>query len=900
MGVNRHLINTYGALLDDTMPAVQLAERVGADAEMAWGAADRLRGAASEDEIAAAAGQLQTLIDGIGTGVEALRLRHGGEGAGDGTQRSREHAEGMRAGALEAHAIRTAMRAAEERVDAAAPRLAAIVSAQNDLARLRITTGISELYTARGFAIRPGLDRLADRDFFAYERIGELSEATAELGRGLRRVASAQEPGEIEALGARLAGDLARARARLPFLPSPGARGAAAGELDAYADALGEGGLLASRLRLLEAQTALASVSAALDRELNALTSEAQRLRDLSHATTLERISAVSRLSFLLGGGLALATALAVIGGAFIWLYARRRIVGRLGAVAGRIVRVAQDDFGEPAAITGPDEIGRLEKAFNVLRRRSLEAARLRGSLEEAVRARTADVVEEMRVSDAARTEAQAADRAKTHFLARMSHEIRTPLNGVIGMLRLLAVEEEEPARRRRLKAALASADDLRALTSDILAFASGEEGVRGESHVAFDPRALTAQLGDHLRALAGEKGLAADVRIAETLPATLAGDVLRIRQVLGNLISNAVKYTEQGLVTLEVDHGPAPEPGRHVVSFAVSDTGAGMTREETQYAFDVYGRTGDARRKGIEGTGLGLAIVRQLTDAMGGGLTVESEPGIGSRFTLSLSLPETNAPAAAADDILPAPGMAAGRHVLVVDDHAVNRLVARSYLERFGATAVEAATGREALDAALREPFDLILLDLHLPDMNGAQLAAQIERKGATVAILTAELVTDDAQTRAGLGVDHLLMKPLSPRALAALLTGEAAQPAAPAAPSAPDDALVLRLGEDAADLGVETASAILAGYIEDLPGAVAAIRAARTEAARRKAAHRLKGASANFGLEALCALLGRIEAGDAAALDGLEAEAARAGAALRAAASRVGLHPVTEPAKQ
>ncbi len=722
MGVNRHLINTYGALLDDTVPAMQLAERVGADAEMAWSAADRLRSVDSEDEIEAASGQLQNLIGDIGEGVDALRLRHGGDEAGDGgndgdgADRSREHAERMRSGALKAHEIRAGLRIAEEGIEAAASRLGAIVTTQNQLARLRITTGISELYTAGSFAMRPGLDRLADRDFFAYERIGELSEAVTGLGRALRRVAVARDLDELAELRSQIAIALARAEARLPFLPSPDAGRTAGAELDAYAAALADGGLLSSRIRLIEAEAALAAVSSALDRELSALTSEAQRLRDLSHTMTQERIAGVSRLSFLLASGLALSTALAVLGGTLIWLYARRRIVGRLGAVASRIVHVARGDFGEPVAITGLDEIGRLEKALNVLRRRSLEAARLRESLEEAVKARTADVVEEMRASDAARIEAQQADRAKTHFLARMSHEIRTPLNGVIGMLRLLTADEERPASRQRLQAALASADDLRELTNDILAFASGEESIREESAVAFDPRRLTAQLGDHLRALAAEKGLAADVHAAETLPAALIGDVLRIRQVLGNLISNAVKYTEQGIVVLDVDHVPATQPGRHVVSFAVSDTGAGMTREETQYAFDVYGRTDEARRKGIEGTGLGLAIARQLTDAMGGGLTVESEPGIGSRFTLSLLLDEATEVAPAPEEALPGAGIAAGRNVLVVDDHPVNRLVARSYLERFGASVTEASTGVEALVCAMRARFDLILLDLHLP----------------------------------------------------------------------------------------------------------------------------------------------------------------------------------------
>lgn len=896
MGVNHYLINTHRELLGEAMPAALLVERMGADVELAWSAAERLRRADSEEQIKATTDQLEGFIESVERGVGELRLRFSVGGEHGRAESAHDLAETMRASALEAHSVRTALRAEAERIEAATLRLDAIVAAQEDLARLRITAGISELYTDPGEGTRAGLDRLADRDFFAYERIGELSEAIAELGRGLRRAAAAQHQDELEPLEAGIRAGLKRAGERLPFLPSPAAGRLAAAELDIHAAALEGDGLLSSRLRLLQVEAGLAAASSALNDELDALTSEARQLRDTSRAATLERISTVSRLSSILSITLALATALAVLGGTFIWLYARRRIVSRLGAVASRIVDVAQEKFGEPVAITGPDEIGRLEKALNVLRRRSLEAASLRRSLEEAVRARTADVVQEMRASDAARIEAQEANRAKTHFLARMSHEIRTPLNGVIGMLRLLAADEERPAGRQRLQAALASANDLKALTSDILAFASGEDGARTESRAAFDPRRLVAQLGENLRTLAEEKGLAADIRVADTLPAALVGDELRIRQVLGNLISNAVKYTERGLVVLEVDHSTSPESGVHVVSFAVSDTGVGMTREETQHAFDVYGRTGDVRRKGIEGTGLGLAIVRQLTDAMGGGLTVESEPGTGSRFTLTLSLAEGDAAEIIRDDALPAIRLAEARRVLVVDDHPVNRLVARSYLERFGVSVVEAATGAEALAAAIRDRFDLILLDLHLPDIDGARLAAQIERKGARVAVLTADLVTDDARTRAELGVDHVLMKPLSPRALAALFAEQPAKVPPADAGSGPE----LRMMEDVADLGAETVRAIVGSYLKDLPATVDAILDAGTEEERRKIAHRLKGASANFDLEELCDLLHRVEAEGGAALDQLAPAAKRAAAALRAAAARAGLHLDPASAKQ
>ncbi|MFD1810419.1 sensor histidine kinase [Gemmobacter lanyuensis] len=267
--------------------------------------------------------------------------------------------------------------------------------------------------------------------------------------------------------------------------------------------------------------------------------------------------------------------------------------------------------------ISGQDEIGGLEQALNILRARAIEAADLRNRLEAAVLDRTADVVAEMQSANAARADAEAQSRAKTHFLARMSHEIRTPLNGLIGLLDLLAGDERDAKRRARLEVALTSARDLQAMTEDILAFSVTEDGQDQAERDPFDPVALARGLGAHLEVLAANKGLRAEVEIDPALPPALLGAAPKIRQVMMNLLSNAVKYTAQGGVTLSVTAHPAPD-GQHEIAFAVRDTGPGMTAEETRHAFDIYGRSRSARQNGVVGVGLGLAIVRQLTDAMG------------------------------------------------------------------------------------------------------------------------------------------------------------------------------------------------------------------------------------------------------------------------------------------
>jgi two-component system sensor histidine kinase TorS len=224
---------------------------------------------------------------------------------------------------------------------------------------------------------------------------------------------------------------------------------------------------------------------------------------------------------------------------------------------------------------------------------------------------------------------------------------------------------------------------------------------------------------------------------------------------------------------------------------------------------------------------------------------------------------------------------------VLVVDDHPVNRLVARGYLGRLGCTVTEAETGQAALQAARAGQFDVILLDLGLPDIAGEEVAARIDRKGAQLAILTADLQRDDADTRHRLGADRILTKPISPRELAAFLseggTGAKAPPPGPAVDAA--------LAEDIDSLGAGQTAAILRALLDDMTAAVPQLRAETDPVARRKLAHRLKGAAANFRLDGFCALMQRIQAGDLSALDSLDQVAAGAARDLVAAAQRAGL---------
>ncbi|WP_413872554.1 ATP-binding protein [Albidovulum sp.] len=893
IGVNRFLARTQAQVLGSSIAIIERTERVASEADLAGSLAEQLALSWTGPEITRTAGTLTAKIDGIAADIAAMRQFLAGAAGEPGVAAdARALVARMSETVQRLRLLEASIRTEKHRLADAGQRLSEGISAERDLARLRITAGIWELYSMPADRNqRPGLDRLADVDFFAFERLGDLAAATATLTALVQEIADADTAADIVPLRTRFRDTVDLADARTRFMPTSKGRGEADRNLAILASADADGGLIALQLQKVSTSTALAQQSEDLGVKLAVLTAEAARGRNETRARMKERVAAAGWQAMILTAGLVAIVMVAVLAGILVWMRTRAGVVRRLGAVAERIVTVARGEIGAPMPVSGHDEIGRLEKALNILRRRTEEAARLRSSLESAVLARTADVVAEMQSANAARAEAEEQSRAKTHFLARMSHEIRTPLNGVIGLLDLLVGEEADPVRRARAETALTSARDLQSMTEDLLAFSSGEDS-RAEAGLAvFDPTRLARGLGAHLEVLARAKGLLPVVAVAGDLPPGLLGKPVQVRQVVMNLLSNAVKYTEAGEVALTVESRPCPGGGMHEISFAIADTGPGMTAEEARHAFDIYGRSMDARRKGIPGVGLGLAIVRQLTDAMGGELRVSTQPGQGSRFTLVLRLAEAAAPADEAASGMVPPGL----RVLVIDDHPVNRLVARGYLERMGCRVAEAATGGEALARAAEADFDAILIDLDLPDMRGEEVAERIGRNGARLAILTADLVSDDAETRGRFGVDAALTKPISPRALVAFLAGRTgAEDAAPARGAEE----VLR--EDAASLGEGPAAEIVAAFLADLAAAVPALLKAPDAEARRRIAHRLKGAASNFALDDLCGLMRRLEAGDAAALDGLEAAAEAAGRALRVATGRVGLQLPDEGAKQ
>ncbi|MCW8844085.1 MAG: ATP-binding protein, partial [Rhodobacteraceae bacterium] len=769
-------------------------------------------------------------------------------------------------------------------------RLDHLIEAETDLARLRITASITDIYTKPDINPQPVLDALGDRYFFAFERLTELARMVDATRLQVQQVPSLATLEAVQSARQDVSARLTLALRRVAYLPSPSAQREVRALLLRQQQAVEQGGMVALQQERILLQGEIAQDRALLRETIAALSLRGRQARDAVQADGLAQIAAVERRSEWMVAALFVVLIAAVMGAGMLWVYARRQLVERLSRISRRIVDVARGSYGAPMEISGHDEIGRMEKALNILRRRVSDAEQLRDSLEDAVIARTGDVVAEMQASDAARARAEAADHSKTEFLARMSHEIRTPLNGIIGMLDLLTSEEQNTDRQDRARTALASARDLLEITNDILAYAGSEDQGNRGNPVHFRLRELVGQLGHQLQTLAAPKGIEVVIDMSDSAPLALFGDVVKIRQIVGNLISNAVKYTRRGTVAFAVDHAVDPDTDQPVISFTVTDTGVGMTGEAISYAFDAYTRADSAKRAGIEGVGLGLAISRNLTEALGGALQVESEAGVGSRFTLTVPLLEGDMAIATEDDADTAQA-GARRDVLVIDDHAVNLMVARGYLERLGCRVSGAATGAAGLQACKTQSFDLVLIDLDLPDMRGEEVASalgQTENAPLLVA-LTAHLIDDTVENRARLGVARILAKPISPRALAQVLEQESA----PSRP--PVDPLVLEsLCEDMRDLGPDITAQIVQAFLDGLDGAVETIMSAPPDA-KRQAAHKLKGAASNFRLEALCAVLARVEEAegdvDAEVLDMVHSCALQARAVLQGAAKDAGL---------
>ncbi|WP_203073680.1 PAS-domain containing protein [Falsiroseomonas ponticola] len=508
----------------------------------------------------------------------------------------------------------------------------------------------------------------------------------------------------------------------------------------------------------------------------------------------------------------------------------------------------------------------------------------------------------------AARDAAEAANRAKSAFLAAMSHEIRTPMNGVLGMIEVMERTPPGPALTRCVTVMRESAGSLLRIIDDLLDFSKIEAGRMELEQLPFSLRGLVEGAVETLAVEAKRKGL---LLFADPLgpvtphaPDMVAADPVRVRQILFNLVGNAIKFTDVGFVRLRCSARPEMmgEGVAIVVTLMVEDSGVGMTPEQVGRLFQPFAQADSSTTRRFGGTGLGLSIVRRLAQLMGGDVAVESTAGRGSRFTVTLRLlpaEPIEAPPVLASPVLPPLDGEAAPRLLVVDDHPVNREVLARQLELLGCQADMAEDGAQALALWRQARHRVALVDLHMPVMDGLDLARAIRREeqlapgGARTALVavTANAMRGEDERCYAAGMDAFLPKPLALDALARVLgrfmpqtPGRVETAVAEPGPQLFDpEALRGLFGSDPARL-----AGLLNTFREGVKRdgeAVAVALAAGDLAGAAAAAHRLKGAARMAGARPLADLLAAVEQ---ASRDGRPVEAGAAASGLASLAER------------
>lgn len=887
----KQVVGTQTTIVDEAIPTMEAVQRLSTNIPRIAAPVEQLRTVSTAAEMARIAGALTDQLQEIRNALDMIDRQHVDD-AQSARLRATSDALDKNLHELIAHTGRRIELDQLERSEISRQRNA--VLALLDVAESMVsnasattTTNIVNLYRlierkSEREELFTSLDRLIEVDIDAMERMSEFQLVCVNIQTLFEQLESEQDAQAISTLQARYREHLATLGRRVKDLRDPNLKKTSEGHYRTLESALQGEGLFAVRARNLAQRNSLQQLRSdgiALRIQLNeqaaAFVATSGKAIDLAGK---QARSAVDRgfLGFFVVGVLLFATLMVTL-----WIVFRYHLIERLSGMEKAARALSTGNYDIDIATSGNDPLAPLGRALmqvkeNVRERTRLETElrRHQEELEEQVAERTAELKQsnellehEVAEHALARQQAEEANKAKNLFLGSLSHELRTPLSGISGAAGLLRETGLNPRQLEYVHMIGYANSTLLEILEDMLSFSRIEAGKLELQHESFNLREALEDMLSLQSVPAFGKGIALVSEIAPTLPTFVIGDRGKLNQLLLNIIGNAIKFTDEGQVTVSVDRDEPDVEGKVRLQFAISDTGIGIPEEKVQDVFKPFFQVEDTAHQRHSGAGLGLAICQRLVEAMGGTISIQSVEGQGTIVAFHIDVEPLDAlPAIPQQEELPLQRAQRQLTVLVVEDDAINRRVCARYLELLGHASVQAEDGSQALAALSQagQHIDAILMDISLPGMSGIEVAEEIraldgERwQRIPIIIMSAHVSAPASHSLANTGYAGFLGKPFSLNSLSKALNGVA---------DAQNDSSIPAEGQELTDalldlsflqtetevLGEETLSELLKLFRDELPSAFSEIDGHfdhRDWPALSARVHRLRSAAGNLGM--------------------------------------------------